>query len=221
MDTEFLAEYINNPALQAKYGNFGEYRNFMGSQQPVEPTGIQNIIGSNFQNLQENFNPMQIGRNLLTSAGAKVLGLPAIMGSLLSNFGDGVNYEQYTPGFDYKGLNPSMINDFYNPATGLNRFDRARKKGNTFASSRTLAEYFQKRKTEKAAQAQAEQAAREAATAARAMASNPQVYRDAGITSGGFASQNTGTNEAFGNKTGRGRTGYLEGGIASMFTRRG
>ena len=56
MDTEFLAEYINNPALQAKYGNFGEYRDFMGSQQPVEQTGIKNIIGSNFQNLQDNVN---------------------------------------------------------------------------------------------------------------------------------------------------------------------
>ena len=38
---------------------------------------------------------------------------------------------------------------------------------------------------------------REASTAARAMAKNPQVYKDAGITSGGFASQNTGTNENF------------------------
>jgi len=54
IDTEFLAEYINNPALQAKYGNFDEYRNFMGSQQPVEELGIKNIIGSNFQNLQDN-----------------------------------------------------------------------------------------------------------------------------------------------------------------------
>ena len=54
IDTEFLAEYINNPALQAKYGNFDEYRNFMGSQKPVEELGIKNIIGSNFQNLQDN-----------------------------------------------------------------------------------------------------------------------------------------------------------------------
>lgn len=70
-------------------------------------------------------------------------------------------------------------------------------------------------------EAQEAQAAREAATAARAMAKNPQVYSNAGITSGGFASQNTGTNSNFSNRTGRGRTGYSEGGIASMFTRRG
>ena len=54
METEFLEEYINNPALQAKYGNFSEYRDFMGSQQPVEERGIQNIIGSNLQNFQDN-----------------------------------------------------------------------------------------------------------------------------------------------------------------------
>ena len=189
---------------------------------PSRFQGFKNLIGSGLGSIRDfAIDKGRMGRNLIGSAGAMALGLPGIVGSLLSNFGDGVDYQQYTPGFDYKGLNPSMINDFYNPATGLNRFDRARKKGNTFASSRTLAEYFEKRKVKKAAEAQAKQAAREAATAARAMAKNPQVYRDAGITSGGFASQNTGTNQGFSNKSGRGRTGYSDGGLASMFTRRG
>ena len=62
---------------------------------------------------------------------------------------------------------------------------------------------------------------REAATAARARERNPNVYANAGVGSGGFASQNTGTNSNFSNRTGRGRTGYSEGGLASMFTRRG
>jgi hypothetical protein len=75
----------------------------------------------------------------------------------------------------------------------------------------------EKRKKEAAA----EQAAREANTAKRAMAANPEVYRNAGITSGGFASQNTGTNENFSNKTGRGRTGYNKGGLATMFKLKG
>ena len=61
-----------------------------------------------------------------------------------------------------------------------------------------------------------EQATREAATATRAMAANPDVYSNAGITSGGFASQNTGSNPSFSNKTGRGRTGYGTGGIVSL-----
>jgi len=76
----------------------------------------------------------------------------------------------------------------------------------------------ERKKREKAA---AEQAAREANTAKRAMAANPEVYRNAGITSGGFASQNTGTNENFSNKSGRGRTGYNKGGLATMFKLKG
>ena len=76
-------------------------------------------------------------------------------------------------------------------------------------------------------EAQAAQAAREAATAARARARNPGVYARAdalGFTDGkggGFGSKSTGTNSNFSNRTGRGRTGYLDGGLASMFTRRG
>ena len=73
-----------------------------------------------------------------------------------------------------------------------------------------------KEKQEAAASAAEKQAAREAATATRAMAANPDVYRNAGITSGGFASQNTGTNQNFSNKTGKGRTGYGKGGIVSL-----
>ena len=59
--------------------------------------------------------------------------------------------------------------------------------------------------------------------AERARAANPDVYARAdelGFTDGkggGFASKSTGTNEAFSNKTGRGRTGYSEGGLATMF----
>ena len=54
----------------------------------------------------------------------------------------------------------------------------------------------------------------------------PPVYqggggRDSGSTAspsggGNFASQNTGTNENFSNTTGKGRTGYVRGGIASL-----
>jgi hypothetical protein len=77
-----------------------------------------------------------------------------------------------------------------------------------------------------AQKAQAEQKAREAATADRARAANPNVYAEAdrrGFTDGrggGFGSRSTGTNENFSNRTGRGRTGYGNGGLATMFTRR-
>ena len=50
METEFLEEYINNPALQAKYGNFSEYRDFMGSQQPSGITTIPNQFMNDITN---------------------------------------------------------------------------------------------------------------------------------------------------------------------------
>ena len=78
-----------------------------------------------------------------------------------------------------------------------------------------LAQIEQARK-QKEAQATIAAAQEQAATATRAMAANPNVYRNAGITSGGFASQNTGSNPSFSNKTGKGRTGYGTGGIVSL-----
>jgi len=61
------------------------------------------------------------------------------------------------------------------------------------------------------------------ATANRARTANPDVYASAdrqGFTDGrggGFASRSTGTNENFSNKTGRGRTGYDDGGRVGLF----
>ena len=83
---------------------------------------------------------------------------------------------------------------------------------------------FQKEKLEQAkAEVAKEIARREQETADRARAANPGVYASAdqqGFTDGkggGFGSKSTGTNDAFGNKSGRGRTGYSEGGLATMF----
>jgi hypothetical protein len=62
----------------------------------------------------------------------------------------------------------------------------------------------------------------EARQADRAREANPGVYSRAdamGFTDGkggGFGSKSTGTNEAFGNKSGRGRSGYFYGGLASI-----
>ena len=196
--------------------------------------GLQSKIGSGFNNVKDfAIDKGRMGKNLIGSAGAMAMGLPGMVGSglmsLLSNLGDGADYQKYTPGFDYNGLNDSMINDFYDPRTKTNRFQRA--KPGSFASFRTGADYFKARREKKAAakaqqeqiaaaKAQKEQIAREASTAARARAANASVYSNAGVGSGGFASQNTGSNSNFSNRTGRGRTGYQDGGLASMFTRR-
>lgn len=75
------------------------------------------------------------------------------------------------------------------------------------------------------AKAEAEMKARQADTTRRARAANPDVYARAeqlgfiDKNTGGFKS--TGTNENFSNKTGRGRTGYKKGGLATMFKLKG
>jgi hypothetical protein len=83
--------------------------------------------------------------------------------NFIKNLGSGQPYEQFTPGgtirngiYSIDGVNvpvSSFGGDFYNPNTGLNRFDRAaerfKKTGSMldlFGSSRTGKEFFEKRR---------------------------------------------------------------------------
>ena len=149
------------------------------------------------------------------------------------------SYKTYSPNIDYSKLNTTNLNDFYddNPESdtyGTTRFDRAKK--GSFGSFRTLADYFNRnksivdtgkkaaadKKAQDAIKAAEKQRAKEAATADRARAANASVYASAdrqGFTDGrggGFGSRSTGTNDAFSNNSGRGRTGYQDGGIVSL-----
>ena len=98
---------------------------------------------------------------------------------------------------------------------------RAIKKDLTKFQSKKLADAIAERKRE-TDRVTAETAARESATADRARAANAAVYASAdrqGFTDGrggGFGSRSTGTNDAFSNNSGRGRTGYQDGGIVSL-----
>jgi hypothetical protein len=81
--------------------------------------------------------------------------------SALKNF-EGQPYERFTPGATIKGGIYSigdfnqpvgMVNDFYNPETGLNRFQRAEERfkrtgsmKDLFAASRSGAEFFRRRR---------------------------------------------------------------------------
>jgi len=134
---------------------------------------------------------------------------------------------KYGPGSVLSGKN--VISGF-----GTNNYEAALNKYLTRMNTYTNPTKFQQQKIEQAKQElkalQEKQAQdmreREASTAARARAANPDVYARAdalGFTDGrggGFASKSTGTNEAFSNKTGRGRQGYGEGGLATMFKRK-
>ena len=191
--------------------------------------GLQDKIGAGFNNVKDfAINKGNMGRNFLGSAGAMAMGIPGIVGSglmsLLSNLGDGANYQKYTPDEDYNGLNDSMINDFYDPATGLNRFDRARRKGNTFASARTGAEYFKLRREKKAQdKINAAAATKAAEAAARGNYTPGGSHLSRGTSGGGLGlSQAQAQSVSQANKdAGYSSFGGLkDGGLASMFTRR-
>ena len=216
--------------------NMAEY--LQGNPQIMD--NIQNTIGSGIDKFKSGLGSIKdfamdkgrMGRNLLGSAGAMALGLPGIVGSgamaLMGGMGNQfADKTLYGDTIDENGnvYSADQLNKMN--AAGGGYTDPARSaRRRTSRISKMRARDFNNKKISQTnlnrlvRQEKAQQAAREAATAARAMAKNPQVYRNAGITSGGFASQNTGTNENFSNKSGRGRTGYQDGGLASMFTRR-
>ena len=101
----------------------------------------------------------QVGSKLpgwATSA-AKRLGLSSLIGPVgiaLGFLKGGKNYQQYDPRGTFKDgvysidgvnyTNSSMVNDSYDPETGLNRFDRAIP--GSFKSYRTLAAYLNRKK---------------------------------------------------------------------------
>ena len=55
MGDEFLGTYLQDPSLQAKYGDYGTYRNFMMSQNPANSQGIGPVYQNNL--VAENQSP--------------------------------------------------------------------------------------------------------------------------------------------------------------------
>ena len=176
--------------------------------------GLQSKIGAGFNNVKDfAMDKGRMGRNLLGSAGAMALGLPGIVGSgamaLMGGMGNQfADKTLYGDTIDENGnvYSADQLNKMN--AAGGGYTDPARSaRRRTSRISKMRARDFNNKKISQTnlnrlvRQEKAQQAARESATAARAMARNPQVYANAGITSGGFASQNTGTNSNFSNKT--------------------
>jgi len=261
IDTEFLAEYMNNPALQAKYGNFAEYRDFMGSQQPVETTGIRNIIGSNFQNLQDNVSQglgylkdksgqgFDFAKQLPGMAMSALTGIPgigALMGMLPKTspeqkaMMDLYNSDEYQ---DLLGQIPGMEN--YNPVYGMGAgygLSGAIGKRLAMRNSQKTQDRISKLSKERQDKFKAQTLALEKLAAleaekdfARIGASGRRPGSGSGPTVGDSQSQgkasagNTGgysydsggrEGYGYGLKYG-GRVGYANGGLASLFTRRG
>ena len=126
---------------------------------------------------------------------------------------DGVTFNEVTGEFESDKLSKEEL-AAYNKKTNMIR--------NKFLFRKKQTDQQKKNERDIAKQNQIQQRTQEAATADRARAGNAAVYASAdkqGFTDGrggGFGSRSTGTNENFSNNSGRGRTGYFYGGLASI-----
>jgi len=140
-------------------------------------TSVDNIQGFTDK---EDFSESEEKSGGIADLFKSLLGFFAPGFNALKNF-EGKDYQRYTPGFDrdlarsgiYKigDFNQpiGLANDFYDPMTQTNRFDRAAERykrtgsmRDLFASSRSGAEFFRKRREIKAARQKALEAAAKA-----------------------------------------------------------
>jgi hypothetical protein len=211
--------------------------------------GLQDKIGAGFNNVKDfAMDKGRMGRNLLGSAGAMALGLPgivgsgamALMGGLKNQFQDrqltGDIQDEYGNMYSADELNSqNALGGYYtDPARSARRRTsriakmRARDFNNKKISQTNLDRLVRQEKA---------QQLRDAKDAAdRANIQNVQNYTGRELSgyrmsrpasernyTGGSTNSNPsarGAQDSFSNKSGMGRTGYQEGGLASMFTRR-
>jgi hypothetical protein len=171
-----------------RFENFKPRIGETGIQQVVSPynfTGFNEDVLDEEEDAQYNLpEKSSIFSNILDAGLTYATGLPFVgkgLEYLRNQFENTPQYQRYTPGYNYGNLNPNLIDDFYDPATGLNRFDRAK---TLFGQSRTLSEYLSKRREIAAAEAESQRI--DAANRA-----NVQSYIDSGGQS--YDSQAQGT----------------------------
>jgi hypothetical protein len=171
-----------------RFENFNPRIGETGIQQVVSPynfTGFNEDVLDEEEDAQYNLpEKSSIFSNILDAGLTYATGLPFVgkgLEYLRNQFENTPQYQRYTPGYNYGNLNPNLIDDFYDPATGLNRFDRAK---TLFGQSRTLSEYLSKRRETAAAEAESQRI--DAANKA-----NVQSYIDSGGQS--YDSQAQGT----------------------------
>ena len=161
------------------------------------------------------------------------VGIASILGNVFNRDPNAPSYQTYDPTgkIDYSKLNTTNLNDFYdsNPESetyGTTRFDRA--KPGSFASFRTLKDYFNRNKniqdTGTKAAADNKKAAddKKAAEAAIKQAADARSIYNGGYRGGRDSSGNKvsfssapGTT-TFDSKSGRGRRDFRDGGTVSL-----
>tara|TARA_R100000541_G_scaffold21601_1_gene31570 strand:+ start:19 stop:1116 length:1098 start_codon:yes stop_codon:yes gene_type:complete len=237
-----LPEFANQPQYRIRDqlkrdflegGLFKDAKQSLGQTKDAfleDVSGLRNMIGSGLGSLKDfAIDKGRMGRNLLGSAGAMALGLPGIVGSgamtLLSGLGnmfedrqlsgDGTTVDEYGRSYNASDLNKqNALGGYYTEAarSSRRRTNRindmlARKAKGKRISAANLARLQ--------AQEAAQEAARQAATTRMA-----QQNRQSG--SGGYQSSFGGDSGFMGGSGTAAEMGsFRDGGLASMFTRRG
>ena len=220
-------------ASEVSIGEPNDIQDFLGTSTPTEisipeapkifsPTQDFNFLPSAYEDetLGEDIGSTKSKfgiENLLETA----LGFAVPGFSILQNIaGGGQPYEQFTPGgtirngiYSIDGVNVPVSafgGDFYNPNTGLNRFDRARNRFNQtrslkdlFGASRTLAEFNNARKILEAQK----KSGYKSDFMDRPKSERNYTGPGGGDNTGGDIGAK-GAADSFSNKSGMGRTGY-------------
>lgn len=158
--------YFDNRPLTSSSASMERFRDFnprigISPTLGISPTsGIMGLNKIDLSGLPANMgvaNEADVDEDFIEEDKNKKSGLARLMETIigiknnipLTSFLSQLNFsgnptQRFTPGFNYRGLNPSMINDAFDPVTGTTRFDRA--VPGSFRSFRTLKDYFDSKK---------------------------------------------------------------------------
>ena len=149
--------YFDNKPLTSSVASMRRFQGF-NPRIGVSPTsGIMSVnnIPTNLNSLPTNMgvaNEADVDEEIIEENKTKKSGIARLFETIMGiknavfpqlNF-SGNPTQRFTPGFNYRGLNQSMINDAFDPVTGTTRFDRA--VPGSFSSFRTLKDYFDSKK---------------------------------------------------------------------------
>ena len=187
----FIDQPINNILNRQDNSAVGILDKFRSQQNPE-----QSLVNKTKRGIGKGMN---VGKNLALGAFGKMANLPvgiaSILGNIFNRDPNAPSYKTYSPNIDYSKLNTTNLNDFYdsNPDSetyGTTRFDRA--KPGSFASFRTLSDYFNRNKKKAETIGITRREEKEAAKQAKIDAANTAAARQAYIDYGqGGASQAT------------------------------
>jgi hypothetical protein len=229
MEDEFLAEYLNSPALQAKYGNYRNYRDYMLENQLGNNTGIVSNIKFPQFNLPDFSNIKNLGGQIAGGLMSYATGIP-FLGPIIGNIAQpapsdliGRDYMANTYGLDNIGRIQSGIMQGYSPVNmmGTGMIESVDKRMNKILARKEAGKNYSQKNLDELQKLQADLIANEKANTYSPVITQDQKQffsgdgskSSGGSKSGGFSSAERGAS-LHGAKGGLAR--YYRGGLTSL-----